>query len=60
MFWITDLQEIALTLYYSLFICASQAYLNNNYKNIKGQLLKCNFLTNNAYTECSSEQNRIE
>jgi len=55
MFWITHLQEIAFSLYYSMFICASQAYLNNNYKKIKGQLLKSNSLTNNAYTECSSE-----
>jgi len=55
MFWITHLQEIALTLYYSLFLCTSQAYLSNNYKNIEGQLMKRNSLTNNAYNECSSE-----
>jgi hypothetical protein len=55
MFSITQLQETALTLYYSLFICTSQAYLNNNYKNIKGQLLKCNSLTNNAYIVCIIE-----
>jgi len=35
MFWITCLPETALTLYYSLFICASESYSNNNYKNIK-------------------------
>jgi hypothetical protein len=39
MFQITQLQEIVFILHYSLIICASQAYLINKYKNIKGKLL---------------------